>query len=51
MTANMQARKDDTPDAQERRRKLRDAIAFKAYEFDAHGVDMNQRYLSDALRR
>jgi 2,4-dichlorophenol 6-monooxygenase len=49
MTANMQARKDDTPDAQERRRKLRDAIAFKAYEFDAHGVDMNQRYLSDAV--
>jgi 2,4-dichlorophenol 6-monooxygenase len=49
MTANMQARKDDTPDAQERRRKLRDAIAFKAYEFDAHGVDMNQRYVSDAV--
>jgi 2,4-dichlorophenol 6-monooxygenase len=49
MTANMQARKDDTPDAQERRRKLRDAIAFKAYEFDAHGVDMNQRYVSAAV--
>ena len=29
-------------------RQLREAIAFKVYEFDAHGVEMNQRY---ALRR
>ncbi len=27
----------------------RDAIAFKNYEFDAHGVEMNQRYNSDAI--
>jgi 2,4-dichlorophenol 6-monooxygenase len=49
MNANMAARKEDTPDAQERRQKLREAIAFKVYEFDAHGVDMNQRYASDAV--
>ena len=49
MNANMEARKQDTADAQERRRKLRAAIAFKVYEFDAHGVDMNQRYTSDAV--
>ena len=44
MKANMAARKDDTPEARERRRKLRESIAFKAYEFDAHGVEMNQFY-------
>jgi len=49
MTANMATRKQDTADAQQRRKKLREAIAFKVYEFDAHGVDMNQRYTSDAV--
>ena len=49
MTANMETRKADTAKAQQRRRKLREAIAFKVYEFDAHGVDMNQRYVSDAV--
>ena len=49
MKANMAARKDETPEARERRRKLRDSIAFKAYEFDAHGVEMNQFYVSDAI--
>jgi 2,4-dichlorophenol 6-monooxygenase len=49
MKANMGARREDTPEAKERRRKLRDAIAFKAYEFDAHGVEMNQFYVSDAI--
>jgi 2,4-dichlorophenol 6-monooxygenase len=28
---------------------IREAIAFKKYEFDAHGVEMNQRYKSDAI--
>jgi 2,4-dichlorophenol 6-monooxygenase len=36
-------------DAEARRKALREAIAFKTYEFDAHGVDMNQRYASDAI--
>jgi len=49
MTANMTARKEDTPEGQERRRKLREAIAHKVYEFDAHGVEMNQRYTSSAV--
>ena len=49
MTANMEARKVDSAEARERRKQLREAIAFKVYEFDAHGVDMNQRYHSDAV--
>jgi 2,4-dichlorophenol 6-monooxygenase len=28
---------------------IREAIAFKKYEFDAHGVEMNQRYKSPAV--
>ena len=50
MKANMDARKEDSTDAQERRRKLRDAIASKVYEFSTHGVEMNQRYLSNAVQ-
>jgi 2,4-dichlorophenol 6-monooxygenase len=49
MNANMQSRKEDTEVAKERRKALREAIAFKVYEFDAHGVDMNQRYDSNAI--
>jgi 2,4-dichlorophenol 6-monooxygenase len=49
MNANMGARREDTPEAKERRKQLREAIAHKVYEFDAHGVDMNQRYTSDAV--
>ncbi len=45
----MESRKEDHSAAAERRRKLREAIAFKVYEFDAHGVDMNQRYKSKAI--
>ncbi len=39
----------NTDDAEASRKALRDAIAFKKYEFDAHGVEMNQRYKSDAI--
>jgi 2,4-dichlorophenol 6-monooxygenase len=49
MQQNMDVRCDDTPEAEEQRRKIREAIAFKVYEFDAHGVDMNQRYTSNAI--
>jgi 2,4-dichlorophenol 6-monooxygenase len=49
MQANMDKRCDSTPDAEAQRAALREAIAFKKYEFDAHGVEMNQRYRSDAV--
>ena len=47
--ANMDKRADATPEAEAQRKALRDAIAFKKYEFDAHGVEMNQRYRSSAI--
>lgn len=47
--ANIAARKDATEAAEKQRAKLREAIAFKVYEFNAHGVDLNQRYTSDAV--
>ena len=49
MQQNMDARCDDTGDAEAQRTAIREAIAFKVYEFDAHGVEMNQRYRSDAV--
>lgn len=49
MKANMEKRKEDTPEAKERRKALRTAIAAKAYEFDAHGVEMNHHYRSTAV--
>lgn len=49
MQQNMDARCDDTEEAEKQREEIRKAIAFKAYEFDAHGVEMNQRYVSDAI--
>lgn len=49
MQQNMDARCDDTDGAEKQRDAIRKAIAFKVYEFDAHGVEMNQRYRSDAV--
>lgn len=49
MQQNMDARCDDTDEAERQREAIRKAIAFKVYEFDAHGVEMNQRYRSDAV--
>ncbi|RST84573.1 2,4-dichlorophenol 6-monooxygenase [Aquibium carbonis] len=49
MQQNMDARCDDTAEAEAQREAIRQAIAFKVYEFDAHGVEMNQRYASDAI--
>ena len=46
---NMDARCDATPAAEKQREALRQAIAFKTYEFDCHGVEMNQRYRSGAV--
>lgn len=49
MQQNMDARVENTPEAEAQREAIREAIAFKVYEFDAHGVEMNQRYKSDAV--
>lgn len=49
MLANMEARKQATDEGQQRRKALRDAIAHKVYEFDAHGVETNHRYESPAV--
>lgn len=49
MWRRIDGRKADTEEAAEQRVRLREAIAFKAYEFNAHGVEMNQRYVSAAV--
>ena len=49
MQENMDRRCDDNPTAEKQRAALREAIAFKVYEFDAHGVEMNHRYASSAV--
>jgi 2,4-dichlorophenol 6-monooxygenase len=49
MQQNMDARCDDTDTAELQRVAIRKAIASKVYEFDAHGVEMNQRYRSNAI--
>lgn len=49
MQKNLQARTEGTAAAEAQREAIRKAIAFKKYEFDAHGVEMNQRYRSGAV--
>ena len=49
MQKNLAARSEGTAAADAQREAIRKAIAFKKYEFDAHGVEMNQRYRSDAI--
>ena len=49
MKANMAKLKDNNPAASDQRAKLRKAIDFKSYEFNCHGVEMNQRYKSAAI--
>src|SRR5256714_3778613 len=49
MRANIKARKDDTPAAAQQRERLRRALELKNYEFNAHGVEFNQRYRSAAV--
>ncbi|MGK5114050.1 MULTISPECIES: FAD-dependent oxidoreductase [unclassified Geodermatophilus] len=41
--------KSPGPAGEKIRTALREAIAYKAYEFDAHGVEHNQRYASSAV--
>lgn len=49
MQKNMDARAENTKQAEAQRAALNKAIAFKKYEFDCHGVEMNQRYRSEAI--
>jgi 2,4-dichlorophenol 6-monooxygenase len=46
---NIAARKEATDDAKARRKKLYEAVAHKSYEFNCHGVEMNQRYASGGV--
>ncbi|GAA2849709.1 FAD-dependent monooxygenase [Pseudonocardia halophobica] len=47
--ASMRARAADTPEAAEQRIALRKALELKDYEFNAHGVELGQRYRSGAV--
>lgn len=49
MNERMRARTDDTPEAARQREQLRAALALKDYEFNAHGVELGQRYRSGAV--
>ena len=49
MKKNMDERKQNSTKAEKQRKALREAIAFKKYEFDAHGVEMNHRYKSNSV--
>ncbi len=47
--ANMERRKMATPGGAAQREALRKAVAAKDHEYNAHGVEMNQRYVSCAV--
>jgi 2,4-dichlorophenol 6-monooxygenase len=47
--SNIQARKAPTAEGKARRKKLYEAIEKKNYEFNTHGVELNQVYSSDAV--
>jgi 2,4-dichlorophenol 6-monooxygenase len=49
MNERMRARADDTPQATRQRAQLREALELKDYEFNAHGVELGQRYRSCAV--
>ena len=49
MNERMRARADDTPQATRQRAQLREALELKDYEFNAHGVELGQRYRSGAV--
>jgi 2,4-dichlorophenol 6-monooxygenase len=49
MRANMEIRKENSPAGAEARAKLKAAIELKNYEFNAHGVELGQRYRSSAV--
>src|SRR6201986_94660 len=49
MNERMRARAEDSAGGPARREKLKAALEHKDYEFNAHGVEMGQRYRSGAV--
>ncbi len=49
MRARIDDRADDTPQARTKREALKTALELKDYEFNAHGVELGQRYASGAV--
>lgn len=49
MNQNIASRKEKTPQGKATRKALRNALNHKNYEFNAHGVELGQRYRSDAV--
>ena len=49
MRERIAARTDNTPEAAAQREQIQKALELKDYEFNAHGVDLGQRYTSTAV--
>jgi 2,4-dichlorophenol 6-monooxygenase len=49
MQRSIAGRADDSPSAAAQRARLRSALELKDYEFNAHGVELGQRYASAAV--
>lgn len=49
IAGGLAACRSETADGTKRRQALEEAIQLKNYEFNAHGVEMNQRYVSSAV--
>lgn len=49
MLAAIASRKDNSADGATKRTKVREAMELKNYEFNAHGVELGQRYASTAV--
>jgi 2,4-dichlorophenol 6-monooxygenase len=49
MQRSIAGRADDSPPAAVQRARLRSALELKDYEFNAHGVELGQRYASGAV--
>ncbi|UKY53847.1 FAD-dependent oxidoreductase [Streptomyces inhibens] len=49
IASGLAACRSDAADGIKRRQALEDAIQLKNYEFNAHGVEMNHRYVSTAV--
>jgi len=50
LDSQLALRKAPGPAGEKIRKDLREAIAYKSYEFNAHGVEHNHRYASSAVR-